>query len=124
MQGSLVNGNDAQRLGMMLKGTPEGLTREQVAARLNVSDRAARQAIEDVVATGELPIICDRGDSGREEGRYRIAGPGEVQAVNQEIREHRNRAMSALRRAKGLHTAFLAQNHGAALFLDSPEVDA
>jgi len=108
-------------LKTLLQGSRQGLTRSQVAARLGVNDRAARQAIENLVASGELPIICDRSTG---EGHYRIAHEDEVELVNAELREHKARAMSSLRRMKGLHTAFLQRNHGAALFLEEPEVPA
>lgn len=108
----------------MLKGNRDGYTRQQIADRLNLSDRAARQAIEDVVSSGELPIVCDRGTTGREEGRYRVARADEVEIVNTEIRELRNRALSALKRAKGLHLAYQEQHQAASLFLeDVPDPD-
>jgi len=106
-----------------LRGTRDGMTRAQLADRTGMSDRAVRQAIEDLIATGELAVICDRGDTGREEGRYRIAGPDEVERVNRELQELTSRGLAALRRAKGLRTAYQQQHQAGALFLaDVPEV--
>ena len=110
-----------RQLVMMLKGTPEGYTRQQIAARLKTNDRAARQAIEELVTSGELPIVCDRGESRNEEGRYRIARQDEVELVNREVAELRARALSLFRRAKGLHDAFERSHQAAALWLDDLE---
>lgn len=108
-----------------IQGTRQGLTRAELAARTGMSDRQVRQAIEDLIASGAMPVICDRGESGREEGRYRIAGPHEVERVNRELNELTSRGLSALRRAKGLRLAYQEQHQAGALFLaDVPEVPA
>lgn len=112
-------------LAMRLKGTRDGLTRRQIADLLGVSDRAARQLVEDLTVWSALPILCDRGESGREEGRYRIATASEVERVNRELQELTSRGLSALRRAKGLRTAYQQTHQAGALFLaDVPEVPA
>jgi len=106
-------------------GSREGLTRQHLSARTGLSDRAVRQIIEELVCDSALPVICDRGDTGREEGRYRIAGagPDEVERVNRELQELTSRGLAALRRAKGLRTAYQQQHQAGALFLaDVPEV--
>lgn len=115
--------NPRDQLARLLKGNRDGYTRQEIAARLDLNDRAARQVIEDLVASGELPVVCDRGPNGRQEGHYRIARADEVEVVNTEIRELRNRALSALKRAKGLHLAYQEQHQASSLFLeDVPEV--
>lgn len=116
---------NAETAARLLRGRREGLTRRELADRLESDDRAARQAVEDLISSGFLPIVCDRGESGREEGRYRIAGPDEVERVNRELQELTSRGLSALRRAKGLRTAYQEQHQAGALFLaDVPEVPA
>lgn len=100
-----------------LQGNPTGYTREELARRLGTTDRGARQIIEEVVSSGALPIICDRGESGTKEGRYRIAGADEYDRVNDEIREHYNRAMSSLKRAKGLRLAYQQHHEASSMFL-------
>ncbi|HEY7821500.1 MAG TPA: hypothetical protein VIG24_01640 [Acidimicrobiia bacterium] len=116
-----MNETNLRTLVMMLRGAPQGYTRKEIAARLGVGDRMARQLIEDVVASGELPIICDRGESRNEEGRYRIARQDEIGLVNLELAELRARALSAFRRAKGLRMAFAESYQASALWLDEVE---
>ncbi len=114
-----------ETLAMRLQGTTDGYTRSQIASLLGVSDRAARQLIEDLVSWGALPLLCDRGESGREEGRYRIAKQHEVERVNRELNELTSRGLSALRRAKGLRIAYQhAHNAGDMFLADVPEVPA
>lgn len=111
------------QLAMRLRGTTDGLTRRQIADTLGVSDRAARQLVEDLTAWGALAILCDRGESGREEGRYRVATASEVERVNRELNELSSRGLSALRRAKGLRTAYQQAHQAGSLFLaDVPVV--
>jgi predicted ArsR family transcriptional regulator len=116
---------DQARVAMLIKGTRKGMTRAQLVDRTGMSDRAIRQTIEDLITSGNLAIVCDRGDTGREEGRYRLAGADEVERVNRELNELTSRGISALRRAKGLRIAYEHAYHGGSLFLaDVPEVPA
>ena len=105
-----------EHLERLIKGNPRGLTRAELAYRLNTPDRAVRQLIEDAVASGRLPIICDRTSGG--EGRYRLAKMDEIDLVNAESAEHYKRAVSLHKRHRGLLTAFQNYYQGGGLFLD------
>jgi hypothetical protein len=99
-----------------LAGHARGFTREELAARLGLSDRRMRDLIEDVVATGAEPIICDRTGGA---GRYRIARSDEWDAVNRECAEDLARAVSMHRKAKGRRLAFQRKYTAGDLFLAS-----
>jgi hypothetical protein len=104
-----------EHLERLIKGSPRGLTRAELAYRLNQPDRAIRQLIEDAVASGRLPIVCDRTSGG--EGRYRLAKMDEIDLVNAEHTELHKRAVSLHRRSKGLLTAFQTYYQGGSLFM-------
>jgi hypothetical protein len=99
-----------EHLERLIKGSPRGLTRAELAYRLNQPDRAIRQLIEDAVASGRLPIVCDRTNGG--EGRYRIARVDEVDLVRREIEELEARLKSLGKRITGLRRAH-QEYHGA-----------
>jgi len=112
---------DRERLEQLLKGTPEGLSRDQIAARLNLTDRQVRQLIEDAVASGALPIVADR--TAGSDARYRIARMDEIDLINAEHHETLSRALSLHRRAKGLLDAFQTFHQGGNLFMPAtPEL--
>ena len=100
---------------------PEGLTRQQGAQQLNTSDREFRRLVESAVASGWLPIIPDRGTTGQEEARYRIARADEVELLNAQVSELKARAIASHERARGLRDAFLAHHSAGALF--TPDVE-
>jgi hypothetical protein len=104
-----------EHLERLIKGSPRGLTRAELAYRLNTPDRAVRQLIEDAVASGKLPIVCDRTSGG--EGRYRLAKMDEIDLINAEHTELHKRAVSLHRRSKGLLTAFQTYYQGGSLFM-------
>jgi len=108
-----VNGPEAT-LRAWLKNNERGYTREQLANVLHVDDRQVRRMIEVAVASGELPIICDRDGGG--EGRYRIAGADEVDRVRREHDELVDRARATLARARGLIRAHEGYHGGGMLF--------
>jgi hypothetical protein len=113
---------DHDRLARLLKGEPRGLTRAQLTHRLRMSDRAVRALVEDVVASGTLPIINDRTSGG--EGKYRIPRVDEVDAVNAEHAELYSRAIALHKRSRGLLNAFQTYHGGGSLFTpDAPDLE-
>jgi len=104
-----------EHLERLIRGTPRGLTRVELAHRLHQPDRAVRQLIEDAVASGRLPIVCDRSAGG--EGRYRLAKMDEIELVNAESDELYKRAVSLHKRHRGLLTAFQTFYQGGGLFV-------
>jgi hypothetical protein len=104
-----------EHLERLIRGTPRGLTRVELAHRLRMPDRAVRQLIEDAVASGKLPIVCDRTNGG--EGRYRLARMDEIDLVNNESDELYKRAVSLHKRHRGLLTAFQTFYQGGGLFV-------
>jgi len=107
-----------EHLERLIRGNRAGFTRAELANRLHQPDRAVRQLIEDTVASGRLPIVCDRASG---EGRYRIAGRDEIDLVTIEHSELQSRALSLHRRAKGLLNAWQAYHQGGALFVPATE---
>jgi len=105
---------DRERLEQLLKGTPEGLSRDQIAARLNLTDRGMRKLVEDAVAESDWPILPPTVTG----GVYRLAQPNEHELVNAANAEDRARAMSSLRKARGRLLAFQRRYTAGALFLD------
>lgn len=105
---------DRDRLEQLLKGNPEGFTRDQIAARLGLSDRAMRKLIEEAVTESDWPILPPTVTG----GVYRLAQPHEYDLVNQANREDRARAMSSLVKAKGRLLAFQRRYQAGALFLE------
>ena len=109
-------------LKRLLTGEPRGFTRQQLAQRLNVDDRQARDLIAELVTLAALPIIADRTNG---EARYRIAQAHEWDAVNSECNEMLKRAISIHRRAKGLRAAYQVMHSTGDLFLkDIPDLEA
>ena len=114
-----------RELARVLVGNPEGVTRQEGARRLGVSDRAFRQLVEDAVSSGWLPIVADRGREGVSEAHYRIAKPHEADLVDQEAQQHYGRAVSLHKRARGLTQAFQATHAAGSLFLSNiPDLEA
>lgn len=109
-----------RNVARLLLGRTEGVTREEAARRLDLPDRAFRQAVEEIVASGWLPVVADRTRAG--EAKYRIAGPEEVELVNSASREDHARAVSLHKRSRGRLEAFRAHHSAGSLFLeDVPE---
>ena len=109
-------------LKRLLMGSREGFTRAQLASRLGVDDRQARDLIAELVTLAALPIIADRTNG---EARYRIAQAHEWNAVNQECDEMLKRAISIHRRAKGLRAAYQVMHSTGDLFLKTiPDLEA
>ena len=94
---------DRDRLEMLLRGCPEGLTRTELAYRLSMPDRAVRKLIEEAVAESDWPIVCIRAGG---EGRYRIAKSHEYDLVNAANAEDTARAISLHEKARGRRRAF------------------
>lgn len=114
-------------LAKRLQGKPEGMTRKEICDLLDVGDRAARQIIEDLRRWAVLPILCDRGDNGRIEGRYRVATdtPEDMERVNRELNSLTSYGISALESAKGLRLSYQQTHNAGSLFLaDVPEPEA
>ena len=107
-------------LKRLLLGTTEGFTRQQLAQRLNVDDRQARDLIAELVTLAALPVIADRANG---EARYRIAQAHEWDAVNSECNEMLKRAISIHRRAKGLRAAYQVMHSTGDLFLKDIPAD-
>lgn len=101
-------------LERMLRGTPEGLTRQDLVWRLKLPDRKVRQLIEDLVAGGHLPIVADRTQGG--EAKYRVPRADEIDLVNAEHAELQARAISLHERARGLVNAFQRHHATGSLF--------
>jgi len=113
----------AATLRAWLKNNARGYTREQLENLLHEDDREVRRLIEQAVADGELPIICDR--DGRRPGRYRIAGPTEFDRVRREHDELVERARSTLARARGLLRAHELYHSAGSLFAPAtPDLEA
>ena len=116
-----------EALARLVISNPEGITRQQGIQRLNLKgsdpDRELRDLVAEIVRSGWLPIIADRGASNRVEGRYRIARVTEVDALKREALEHHSRAMKSHLRSRGLVDAFQAHHHlGALLLADVPTI--
>lgn len=108
-------------LARLLLGRDEGVTRQQGARALGVSDRIFRQLVEDVITSRWLPVLADRANG---EAHYRIARAHEAQRAADEAAELQARALSLHRRAKGLTEAFRAHHSAGALFLpDVPDLE-
>ena len=107
-------------LKRLLTGEPRGFTRQQLAARLGVDDRQARDLIAELVTLAALPVIADRANG---EARYRIAQAHEWDAVNSECNEMLKRAISIHRRAKGLRAAYQVMHSTGDLFLKDIPAD-
>lgn len=105
------------RLLARLRGRPEGMTRSEIASTFDLGDRAARDLIAELRASAIAPVLCDRGPSNREEGRYRIAQAHETEAVNREINERVSRGKSEFEAARGIRTAFQNVHQSGSLFL-------
>ena len=106
-------------VAQLLSGRPEGVTRRQAADRLPMSDRAFRQVIEDITASGWLPIVADRSDGG--EAKYRVLAASEVELAEAASREDNSRAISLHKRARGRISAFRALHSAGNLFLTDIE---
>ncbi len=113
---------DADRLIRTLKGEPRGLTRFELALRLNLTDRATRKLIEATVSAGLCPILTSE-DTG-EARRYRIAGPNDHESVNRANAEDIKRALSLYAKARGRMKG-VEVFYGPSMFLDPiPETPA
>lgn len=104
---------DRERLEQLLKGNPHGFTRDQLAERLGLPDRAMRKLIEEAVANSAWPILPPTVTG----GVYRLAQPHEYDLVNQANAEDRARAMSSLVKARGRLLAFQRRYQAGGLFL-------
>ena len=102
-------------VAQLLMGWPQGVTRSEATRRLGMHDRAFRQAVEDITASGWLPIVPDRSNGG--EAKYRIAGPTEVELVSNASQEDHSRAVSLHKRSKGRLEAFRAHHTAGSLFV-------
>jgi hypothetical protein len=101
-------------LTRLLEGNRDGLTRDQLAQRLNTNDREARLLISELTTLAFAPIICDRTTG---EGRYRIAQAHEWDAINAECGEDASRAIKLHARATGRRRAFEKRYSAGDLFL-------
>ena len=106
--------NDRDRLEQLLRGEPRGYSREQLAKRLNLDDRAMRDLIEETVAEADWPILPPTVTG----GVYRIAQAHEYDLCNRANAQDRARAMSSLIKARGRLRAFERRYQAGALFLD------
>lgn len=106
---------DRDRLIQLLRGRPEGLTRDQLVQHLDLPDRTVRKLVEEAVAESDWPIIPDRSAGG--EARYRIARAHEWDAVNQQNAEDTARAISLHKKARGRLLAFQRRYQSCDLFL-------
>jgi hypothetical protein len=113
---------DHERLARLIRGEHRGFTRAELTHRLRMHDRQVRALIEDLVAGGHYPIVADRTAGG--EARYRIARRDEIDLVNAEAAELRSRAVSLIKRAKGLENSFMTHHEMGALFFSTVEDDA
>ncbi len=112
---------ERDHLVTLLRGVPGGLTRAELATRLDLPDRALRRLIEDAVSESDWPIVCER--FGNTEGRYRIALASEWDVVNRANAEDTARAIALHRKARGRRNAFERRYAAGALFLnDVPDV--
>ena len=102
------------RLTRLLEGNRDGLTRDQLAARLDIHEREARLLISELTTLGIAPIVCDRSTG---EGRYRIAQAHEWDAINAECAEDASRAIKLHNRATGRRRAFTKRYSAGDLFL-------
>ena len=113
--------NDRDRLTQLLRGSTFGFTRDELAQRLGMNDRAMRDLIETTVAESDYPILPPTVTG----GVYRIAQPHEHHLVNLANEQDTRRAKSLHRKAKGRRLAFERRYHAGSLFLDSvPELEA
>ena len=114
---------DRDRLEQLLRGERNGFTRAQLAARLNLADRAVRKLIEEAVTESSWPILADRAGGG--EAHYRIARAHEWDAVNRANAEDTTRAISLNQKARGRLRAFQRRYSAGGLFLDAiPDLES
>ena len=102
-------------LTVLLKGHRNGLTRQELAHRLRMPDRAVRDLIADAITVLGMPIVADRSAGG--EARYRIARSDEIDVINAEAAELHARAASCRRRAEHLKRAWLTFHDSGSLFM-------
>ena len=113
--------NDRERLTQLLRGATPGYTRDELARRLHMNDRAMRDLIEETVAESDWPILPPTVTG----GVYRIAQPHEHDLVNQANEQDTRRAKSLHRKAAGRRRAFERRYQAGGLFLDPvPELEA
>jgi len=105
---------DRDRLTQLLRGNPDGYSRDELAARLGLSDRSMRDLIEDAVAESDYPILPPTVTG----GVYRLAQPHEHELVNQANQQDTKRAISLHRKARGRQQAFERRYQAGALFLE------
>jgi hypothetical protein len=103
-------------LHTLLKGQPAGYSRDELASRLKLPDRAVRDLIADAIITHGIPIVSP----GAGGGRYRLARRDEIHVINDEVRELRAREASVRRRWQNLERAWLDYHAAGSLFL-APE---
>ena len=111
----------ADHLASLLKGSPRGLTREELEVRLHVDDRIVRDLVVDLIVNHGLPIIADR--KGAKKARCRIAGKDEIELVNHEVARLHSYATSATKRARHLERAWLDHHSAGSLFMRSEADD-
>ena len=110
-------------LKRLLMGSREGFTRAQLASRLGVDDRQARDLVAEIVTLGIAPVIADRQHGG--EARYRIALAHEHHLVNEQCDEDYKRAVSLHQKARGRRAAFQKMHSAGDLFLrEVPDLEA
>ena len=112
---------DRDRLIQLLRGNTYGYTRDELAARLGMNDRAMRDLIETTVAESDYPILPPTVTG----GVYRIAQAHEYDLVNHANEQDTRRARSLHRKAAGRRRAFERRYQTGGLFLDpAPELEA
>ena len=112
--------NDRDRLTQLLRGSTFGYTRDELAQRLGMNDRAMRDLIETTVAESDYPILPPTVTG----GVYRIAQAHEYDLVNHANEQDTRRARSLHRKAAGRRRAFERRYQTGGLFLDSvPELE-
>lgn len=104
---------DHVRLVKHLYANPEGVTREEAPRTIGFEDRVFRKLIEEIVVAEWAPIAPDPNT-----GKYRIVRADEPHLVNDYHRRERAKALSTMRRVKGLERAYAAFYGGASLFLE------
>lgn len=104
---------DRDRLEQLLRGNPDGFTRDQLAQRLALTDRAMRKLIEEAVAESDWPILPPTVTG----GVYRLARADEHDLVNQANAEDTSRAISLHKKARGRQRAFERRYQAGSLFL-------
>jgi hypothetical protein len=108
-------------LKRLLTGEPKGFTRAQLANRLGVDDRQARDLVAEIVTLGIAPVVADRSAGG--EARYRIAQAHEHHLVNEQCDEDYKRAVSLHQKARGRRSAFQKMHSAGDLFLKEIPAD-